>query len=124
MPALPISSDSENYARCLFSAHGYPLWVPKPNDSLCEAYRERGVEIGDVGVITADGGFDFLFSICLPADHPINLHRTPPNFEQIELDVPRDVFTDHDKHPSGSHIGSSSVEKTGVNGDFALLENL
>jgi hypothetical protein len=116
-------SDSENYTRCLFGVHGYPLWVPKPDDNLCAAYRERGISIGDVGIITADGEFDFLFNICLPADDLINLGRTPPNFEEIVLDGPKDVSRDDEKHPPGSHIGSASVKKIGVRGNFALLEN-
>jgi hypothetical protein len=116
-------SDSENYARCLFGEHGYPLWVPKPDDNLCQEYRERGISIGDVGLITADGEFDFLFNICLPADDPINLGRTPPDFHQILLDSPKDVSKDNEKHPPGSHVGSISVRKKCVNGNFALLES-
>jgi hypothetical protein len=123
MPQTTALSDSENYARCLFGEHGYPLWVPKPNDNLSQAYRERGIGIGDVGLITGDGGFDFLFNICLPSDDPINLGRTPPDFRQILLDSPKHVFKDDERHPPGSHVGSLSVQKKSVNGDFALLES-
>ncbi|ESK89171.1 hypothetical protein Moror_5241 [Moniliophthora roreri MCA 2997] len=65
--------------------HGHPLWLPEPTKhSLPEEYSSKGVQIGDVGVFTTDGGFEFLFNVCLPADHPINQFRgTPSNFIPI-----------------------------------------
>lgn len=117
-------SDSDNYARCLlFKGHGYPLWVPKPDDNLREQYKDRGVDIGDVGIVTADGDFDFLFNICLPEDHPINIGRTPPGFTQVCLDPSMHISRYEGKHPVGSHVGSMSVEKRGVEGDFTLLDS-
>ncbi|ESK85279.1 kinase-likeprotein [Moniliophthora roreri MCA 2997] len=70
--------------------HGHPLWLPKPTKhSLPKEYRRQGVQIGDVGVITSDGGFEFLFNVCLPADHPINQFRgTPSNFTPIRWNGP------------------------------------
>jgi hypothetical protein len=119
-----LPTDSENYARCLMpKGHGYPMWVPKPPDNLPECYRARGVCLGDIGIVTRDGVFDFLFSICLPSDHAINLGRTPPGFQHIELNSAMDILTDDQKHPVGSHVGSISVEKKSVDGDFALLDN-
>jgi hypothetical protein len=123
MPPITLS-DSENYSRCLLpKGHGYPLFVPKPNDNLPRECLSQGVSIGDVGIVTSDGAFDYLFNICHPADHPINLGRTPPGFKHVELDKPKDVFTDFKKHPIGSFVGSLSVEKQSLEGDFACLEN-
>ncbi|KAJ7027269.1 hypothetical protein C8F04DRAFT_1122926 [Mycena alexandri] len=67
---------------------GYPLWYPPPIDSLADAYRQEGVQIGDVGYITPRGAFSFVFNICRGADHPINRHFGVPNgFQQLQLDA-------------------------------------
>jgi hypothetical protein len=77
------------YARLLIpvdSTRGYPLWLPEPQDRLPEAYRDEGIRIGDVGIVTERGQFDILFNICLPRDHPINQrHGVPATFKQVEL---------------------------------------
>ncbi|KAF8987385.1 hypothetical protein BDQ17DRAFT_1205649, partial [Cyathus striatus] len=65
--------DSEIYARLLWpKGRGFPLWCPNPNKHLSPDYVKSGIRIGDVGIITSNGEFDFLFNICLSADHPIN----------------------------------------------------
>ncbi|KAK7030244.1 hypothetical protein VNI00_014261 [Paramarasmius palmivorus] len=73
------------YARALFPlGHGYPLFCPEPNEVLHPEYIENGIRFGDVGLITADGSFDFLFNICLPADHVINQScGTPDDFTPV-----------------------------------------
>ncbi|EEB95999.1 hypothetical protein MPER_04942 [Moniliophthora perniciosa FA553] len=80
--------EGQLYAYFLFSqGHGYPLWVPEPNTQLPAAYADEGIRIGDVGIITRNGGFDFLFNICLPVDHPVNQHYgTPPGFTPLICD--------------------------------------
>ncbi|KAK7030239.1 hypothetical protein VNI00_014256 [Paramarasmius palmivorus] len=74
------------YARALFLlGHGYPLFCPEPNEALHPEYIENGIRFGDVGLITPDGSFDFLFNICLPADHVINQScGTPDNFTPVK----------------------------------------
>ena len=58
------------YAKCLLPLkEGYPLYCPELPDrrnvgAYYEAYRSKGIDIGDVGIITPDGDFDFLFNIC------------------------------------------------------------
>ena len=42
---------------------GYPLYIPTPPEGLPESHRENGVRVGDVGVITANGAFHFLFNV-------------------------------------------------------------
>jgi hypothetical protein len=121
-PSLQTASDV--YARSLLpEGHGFPMWVPKPADNLPQEYRDRGIDIGDVGIVTSDGSFDFLFNICLPFDHPINLGRTPPGFHEVTLDKSLDLLTDKKRHPSGSHVASMSVKKRNVVGEFGSLHN-
>ncbi|KIJ91983.1 hypothetical protein K443DRAFT_685539 [Laccaria amethystina LaAM-08-1] len=91
--------------------HGFPLWIPQPNLRLSCSYRRRGVSIGDVGIFTAGGGFDFLFNICLPARHPSNPDELPEGFYPLQL-KPADVCEFH-AHSSHSYIASSSVKKQG-----------
>ncbi|KAM6503995.1 hypothetical protein JOM56_000938 [Amanita muscaria] len=67
----------------LTHALGYPLYIPEPDHGLSREYRKRGVRIGDVGSITPEGAFDFLFNICLPAGHPINPPELPNGFEML-----------------------------------------
>jgi len=45
----------------------HPLWAPQPYLHLPIQYRRRGTQVGDVGIITQDGAFDFMFNICDPA---------------------------------------------------------
>jgi hypothetical protein len=47
------------------------------------AHQKRGIRIGDVGTLNADGAFHFLFNICKPgAGNPTKL---PDEFELLEL---------------------------------------
>jgi hypothetical protein len=59
------SSDgaSEVYRLLLLEKLGYPLWYPDLDENLPGAYRDQGVRIGDVGIITGAGQFDFQFNI-------------------------------------------------------------
>ncbi|KAF8838555.1 hypothetical protein BDN67DRAFT_907095 [Paxillus ammoniavirescens] len=68
------------------ASRGYPLWLPEPDNSLPENYRNDGLRIGDVGVVAEDGSFDVFFNICLPADHPLHQpHGVPAKFHQVVL---------------------------------------
>ncbi|KAF5312269.1 hypothetical protein D9619_002353 [Psilocybe cf. subviscida] len=51
---------------------GHPLWIPGPNERASTAYRESGVMVGDVGIITSHGSFSYLFSVFHDAAHPRN----------------------------------------------------
>ncbi|KAF8997780.1 hypothetical protein BDQ17DRAFT_1411343 [Cyathus striatus] len=76
--------------------HGYPLWFPEPDSSRSVEYRRKGVSVGDVGVITSDGGFDFLFNIWLEAQDPINPDDLPEDFDSLprpaQRIIPRAAF--------------------------------
>ncbi|ESK91403.1 cell division control protein [Moniliophthora roreri MCA 2997] len=83
-----MECEGQLYARHLFPLrHGYALWIPEPNDDLPTEYSNEGVRIGDVGIVTDDGGFDFLFNICVAADNPVNQRRgVPSNFTPVIWD--------------------------------------
>ncbi|KIL65792.1 hypothetical protein M378DRAFT_461967 [Amanita muscaria Koide BX008] len=86
---LPINAGNLNSIPEIYTHHmlihalGYPLYIPEPDHGLSREYRKRGVRIGDVGSITPEGAFDFLFNICLPAGHPINPSELPDGFEML-----------------------------------------
>ena len=94
---------------------GYPLWIPQANTCLPDAYRSRGVSIGDVGMLTSSGAFDFLFNICVPADDPINLGQefVPDGFEPIKL--PRYLIREYTEELNRrSYLASSSISAFGT----------
>jgi len=88
---------------------GFPLWIPQPNTTLPRPYQRRGVSIGDVGIFTSNGGFDFLFNICLPAGDTSNPDELPEGFSRLELKE-TDVCKFH-AHSSHSHLASPDVKK-------------
>ncbi|KAF8688196.1 hypothetical protein AX14_003508 [Amanita brunnescens Koide BX004] len=66
---------------------GYPLYMPTPLGGLPTAYRKKGIRVGDVGVITANGAFDFLFNACKyddRSDAGINPDILPDGFELLK----------------------------------------
>ena len=88
---------------------GFPLWIPQPNLRLPIPYRAKGVSIGDVGIITAFGGFDFLFNICRARDDPINPEELPDNFAPMYPPLnPTDVC-EFREFSAGSYLASSSI---------------
>jgi hypothetical protein len=86
MPSSPGSKKTpqDTYAEELTNPdRGYPLYIPEPYDHLPAAYKRRGIQIGDVGVIRPNGGFEYFFSIACTKDDPINKDRygVPDGFE-------------------------------------------
>jgi hypothetical protein len=90
--------------------HGYPLWLQDPDCGLPLAHRSVGVNIGDVGTITYDGGFDFFFNICHDANHPINLFGVPDGFVPLPLE-PEDVIQRPEMHGKGTYISNPRFSK-------------
>ena len=108
----PLEKESSNsiYKRHMYlEADGFPLWIPRPNMALSRSYQRQGVSIGDVGIFTKNGGFDFLFNVCLPAGHARNPDELPEDFVPLEL-KPTDVSIFH-AHSSRSHLASQFVKK-------------
>ncbi|KAK0445317.1 uncharacterized protein EV420DRAFT_1648449 [Desarmillaria tabescens] len=101
------------YTKLLLSrGHGYPLWIPEPDYSLCSAYVDRGICVGDVGIIRDDGGFDFIFNAFLEADNPVHEGGVPPNFAPLRMESRNPVRTIYCQHPRGSSVRSSHVSVT------------
>lgn len=94
----------------LVERHGSPLWSPQPHRRLPLSYRQKGISVGDIGVITPQGSFDFLFNICLPRGHPSNPEVLPVGFSPVNL-LPTDIC-ELREHDSGSCLLTPSIEKS------------
>ncbi|KAI3618045.1 hypothetical protein WG66_005716 [Moniliophthora roreri] len=98
--------DHERYARLfMMERRGYPLYFPEPNDSLPIEYKRKGVQIGDLGPLTEDGMFDFLFNITLGPEDPVNRRGVPEGF--VPLDCSSAGTTEQKRyHCNGHHLCS------------------
>ncbi|KAJ6506270.1 hypothetical protein C8R47DRAFT_112296 [Mycena vitilis] len=106
------SSDAEVYCSQLRRrGRGSPIYVPGPQNHDPAEYQVRGINIGDVGRITAEGAFDFFFNIYLPADHPINNNHVPNNFIPLQCYEPDDVF---DLLFDAGEVSTASVQRLDV----------
>ncbi|KAJ7620421.1 hypothetical protein FB45DRAFT_150649 [Roridomyces roridus] len=105
-----LYSDSESYcSQLLRRGRGFPLYIPAPRGNLPPEYGYRGVSIGDVGRVTPEGVFDFLFNIYLPADHPINDNDVPENLSPLAPYDSKNVLPI--EYLAGQHVSTSAVHK-------------
>ena len=109
-----MTSPQDVYAKLLTRAEpgrGYPLWVPEPNHRLPTEYREVGLQVGAVGVVTEHGSFDIFFNICLPADHPLHsAYGVPDGFKQFSLlDNDMESVIPYDYH--GQVVATRSISQ-------------
>ncbi|KIK57597.1 hypothetical protein GYMLUDRAFT_75530 [Collybiopsis luxurians FD-317 M1] len=111
------STPPKTYAQLLLPrGNGYPMWRPEPSETLPE-HAKLGVDVGDVGLITEDGGFDFLFNIFLPADHPINTPRgVPEGFIPLPKQ-PYQILHNSAHHSSREPISSNGARTLRINFD-------
>ncbi|KAF8970066.1 hypothetical protein BDZ97DRAFT_1954248 [Flammula alnicola] len=110
-PSLPVQKSCDIYYRHLsVKGRGSPLWVPEPNTELPLQYQRRGISIGDVGIITDYGGFDFLFNICLPRDDPINAEDVPEHFAPLKPPLRPSDVRGHSVFRPNSYLSSGSIE--------------
>jgi hypothetical protein len=80
--------------------------MPTPSRALPAVYRKKGIRIGDVGRITANGSFDFLFNVCqADAGNPIIL---PVDLEPLEP-----IISIEDTFSSGTCLSSENVIENG-----------
>jgi hypothetical protein len=121
-----MSLDSEVYVRLLLPKRlGFPLWNPTPDSNLPAEYRNQGVSIGDVGIITSDR-FDFLFNICVPHDHPINnvVYGVPTDFENIsDVTPPLQISMEKDFHTRPTTIASTLKKSKDLGISVASQDN-
>ena len=63
--------------------------MPTPSIGLPPAHRKTGIRVGDVGVITANGAFEFLFNACQSHDQQDGgVNKTFPGCsELLESDI-------------------------------------
>ena len=74
----------------LIHGAGYPLYMPTPSIGLPLAHRKHGIRVGDVGVATANGAFEFLFNVCQyhdQQDEGINPTVFPGCSEPLKPDI-------------------------------------
>lgn len=93
------------------TGNGYPLWIPNPDENLSAEYQTSGISIGDVGLLTADGGFDFLFNVHASSADPVNDGGAPPDFHPLLLDDPYPIRKTAIIHKKESAITSADVAK-------------
>lgn len=113
--------DQDLYAQqLLLKGNGYPLWDPQPKRHFGDPSAPAGVAIGDVGIITADGGFDFLFNVCVPADHPINPRDLPSAFSPLSPQLSHTDICEFQEYAPGEYLASASVERVPSNNGLAF----
>ena len=93
------------YAKYLPKHRGYPLWLPQPSKTLPLSHQRDGFQIGDVGIVHPERGFEVLFNVCLPPTHALHINRDIPTFDPIVL-KDEDIFVNSDAVIPGSVISS------------------
>ena len=102
------------YRHIGLSGRGSPLWIPEPNRKLTIAYQRRGIGIGDVGIRTEFGAFDFLFNI-RPEGRAINPQRLPTKFKTF--DIPEEDIHQCSEFGPLNYISSATIERSQVQQD-------
>lgn len=110
-------ANSSIYRDLLFKhRHGLPLWKPDPNANLLDIYTKKGISIGDLGLLTDDGGFDYLFNVHAGAEDPVNQFLgTPSTFQPLPPITNQDIIKTEFQHPEKACITrNASYEVTGA----------
>ncbi|KAK0469386.1 caspase domain-containing protein [Desarmillaria tabescens] len=80
--------DQDVYVQLMSTlGHGYPLWLPNHDPNLPPTYPKDGTRVGDLGYLTDEGGFAYLFNVCTDVNNPSNFGRVPPDFVPLK-DIP------------------------------------
>ncbi len=86
---------------------------PSPTTTSQLFYRNKGVSVGDLGILADDGGFDFLFNVCAEADDPVNQGHVPPQFQPLRIPSSH-AIRKIPFHRKNSSITSAHVSKTTI----------
>jgi hypothetical protein len=101
--------DSYLYAKHLLAkGNGYPLWSPEPSLE----HQIDGVSVGDVGLITHDGHFDFLLNICRGSVNG----RGPPSFQSLDFHEQQDMRKREAFSPGGHVLSRKARRKSEPHG--------
>ncbi|KDR69316.1 hypothetical protein GALMADRAFT_77705 [Galerina marginata CBS 339.88] len=105
---------AETYSHALLlHGHGFPIWHPPGDIGKPVEYLQKGVRIGDVGVIDKDGIFDFRFNIFLTPDDPVHARSAPREFKPINPPLHHsEVKYDPGYFKAGDVVASKGIEVT------------
>jgi hypothetical protein len=113
---MGIYKHHEIYTRSMMRCgHGYAPWLPEPPAQLPEAYKTDGVDVCDLLLLTANGGYVYLFNCSLPESDPKNEHGVPAVYAPFALDRGRDCNVFPDRHSRGVPISSSGSRQSEIN---------
>ncbi|KAF8185697.1 hypothetical protein BJ912DRAFT_972891 [Pholiota molesta] len=109
---VPANTPQNIYQRHLATkGRGVPLWIPEASESLDLDYRREGLSIGDVIMLTAYGGYNLLFNICQPPDHPYNIDSVPEGFTPLNPPLKRHDVQRYEAFGANSSLTSDSISK-------------
>ncbi|KAK0187318.1 hypothetical protein F5146DRAFT_771083 [Armillaria mellea] len=101
--------------------HGYPLWLPDPFSNVPPNNVRPGTQVGDLGYLTEDGGFVYLFNVCKDANDPVNLGRVPPDFAPVTgIPVLNSIRENKFIHDKNSAISTNAVRHKAFGFDVSL----
>ena len=108
------NGNAEAYSRSLLlSGNGFPVWYPGGDLGKSIEYLQKGLSIGDVGILDREGIFDFWFNIFLPLDNPIHSHSVPREFQPIQPPpIPSEITCLPDYFKPGDVVTSKGVKVT------------
>ncbi|KDR69320.1 hypothetical protein GALMADRAFT_145697 [Galerina marginata CBS 339.88] len=105
---------AETYSRALLlQSHGFPVWHPSGDIGKPVEYLQKGVTIGDVGVLDKDGIFDFYFNIFLTPDDPVHARSAPREFQPIKPPLQQaEITLDQEYFKPGDVVSSRGIKLT------------
>jgi len=102
-----------HYRLILLKKLGCPLWYPDLDENLRATYHEHGIPIGDVGIITGAGQFDFNFDV---HGHKLVHKDEALIYLQLVGSIPQISFRLYDNEMSIQMISSSASWRITVSG--------
>jgi hypothetical protein len=106
---MDTDGGSEAYRILRLEKLGYPLWYPDLDENLPATYLEHGVSIGDVGIITEGGQFDFIFNVHGDCARHVS-----------QAWAPQDTFSNSNVRRPGTVIKRGAVTKMNYRVDASI----